>query len=1056
MDSAIFKYGLAIVAVGAALAVRLILHPFIGPEAPFLTFFFAVMVAAWHGGFGPGLLAALLSTMAANYLFIEPVSTFNLRPRDAIALLLFLTEVVGISLLSDALRRSKRQAQSTADELGRVLHSMNDAFVAINREWVYTHVNDKAAQTIGRPPHELLGRNVWTLFPELVDSRVWREMHAAMEAGSPRTFEEFQEPTGRWYENRLSPYEQGLSVFFADITERKRAEEQQRRDHERLTRAQQAVDEAGRRLEVHLTHTPLGVIEWNAEFRITRWAGDTEGIFGWTAEEMLGRQLGTFRWIHEDDQSHVDAMTARLRTEPRVVSRLRTYDQRGAVHYCEWYSSTVLKEGRMESVLSLLLDVTERHRADQAFKALVSSTASAVGEAFFPVFVRELASALEMKVVLLTEVVPGRANRLRTLAMWIGGEPGPQMEYDVAGTPCEVVLREGAASYRAKVRETFPLDPDLEFLGTESYVGQALYNSAGTLLGHVCVLDDKPLRSQSDARSILSIFASRATAELERLQAQAVIRESEERLKIAGDIAGLSPLEWDPQTGRMLCDRQLKDIWGLSPEAPMDQRAFLAAIHPDDRQAVEAGLARAIDGQGEGWFAAEFRVINEHDQVERWVSARGRTRFDQERAVQFLGAALDVTARKHGEEQLRWWTATLERRVEERTKALRESQDRLRAFATELTVTEQRERDRLAGDLHDYLAQLLVLGRLKLGQVRRLGLREEPMTLIRETEEVLKEALTYTRTLVADLSPPALREAGLGAALQWLAQHMERFGLLVHVPSEADGIAELPGDRAVLVFNSIRELLMNVVKHGKAGEARLRIAREQQAVRFIVEDDGCGFDPARMPNVAAKGFGLLSIRERMQALGGRFVLESAPGRGTTAVLVMPLGGEAAETLRVKRNAVNGGAVSGQSSAISSKTDDARMTHYGTRPTIRVLLVDDHAMFRQGLRSLVEGYPLVEVVGEGGNGLDALTLAGALRPDVVVMDINMPLMDGIEATKGLKARHPEIVVIGLSLHLSSEMDQRMREAGASEYLTKESAIEQLYDAMMTALAIPGRH
>ncbi len=108
------------------------------------------------------------------------------------------------------------------------------------------------------------------------------------------------------------------------------------------------------------------------------------------------------------------------------------------------------------------------------------------------------------------------------------------------------------------------------------------------------------------------------------------------------------------------------------------------------------------------------------------------------------------------------------------------------------------------------------------------------------------------------------------------------------------------------------------------------------------------------------------------------------------------------------------------------------------------------MFRQGLRSVVEGYPLVEVVGEGGNGLDALTLADTLRPEVVVMDINMPYMDGIEATKRLKEKYPAVVEIGLSLHLSSEMDVRMREAGASAYLTKDCAIEQLYNAMTTAL------
>ena len=235
----------------------------------------------------------------------------------------------------------------------------------------------------------------------------------------------------------------------------------------------------------------------------------------------------------------------------------------------------------------------------------------------------------------------------------------------------------------------------------------------------------------------------------------------------------------------------------------------------------------------------------------------------------------------------------LERRVDERTHALQASQVRLRAMATELSLAEQRERKRLALELHDHLQQQLALAKIKLGHSRRLSMSKDVQRkLVSETDDILTEALHYTRTLVAELSPVVLRDHGLAAAIRWLATYMTKHNLEVSVTvADADSV-KLPEDQAVMMYQCVRELLINCAKHAGTNQAMLKMAREDDGskLHIDIQDHGCGFavtgnNPA--DSESAK-FGLMSIRERMNAMGGAFTIDSAPGQGTKARLILPL------------------------------------------------------------------------------------------------------------------------------------------------------------------------
>jgi nitrate/nitrite-specific signal transduction histidine kinase len=210
--------------------------------------------------------------------------------------------------------------------------------------------------------------------------------------------------------------------------------------------------------------------------------------------------------------------------------------------------------------------------------------------------------------------------------------------------------------------------------------------------------------------------------------------------------------------------------------------------------------------------------------------------------------------------------------AQERTRALTESHARLQGLANELNLA-------------------LVLGKIKVSQARQLpGLMPKCQGLLDEVDQVLIQSLTYTRTLVADLAPPALGDFGLLAGLRWLIEQMRHHGLAVSLHTSLEHL-QLPEHQAILLFQAIQELLTNVMKHAELGvEVTVSLQQNMGTLRIEVRDNGVGFDPVAVKKNTENfsKFGLFSIGERMQALGGTFEVESMPGHGMRARLTLPV------------------------------------------------------------------------------------------------------------------------------------------------------------------------
>ena len=376
-------------------------------------------------------------------------------------------------------------------------------------------------------------------------------------------------------------------------------------------------------------------------------------------------------------------------------------------------------------------------------------------------------------------------------------------------------------------------------------------------------------------------------------QAEASLRDSEQHLRTALVAGHMAAWEIDLATSALTWDAKHAALFGMTGgTAPEVLDQFYALVHPDDRERVQAGLEATT---ALGVFEEEFR-IRRPDGSLRWINGQATVLTDSEgRPVRIVGVHSDITERKDAHVRLERFAQELEKAVETRTAELRHSQEQLRALAAELTLTEQRERQRFASQLHDHLQQLLVLGKLKLTQAKR-AVEAVPLSvsLLEQVDEAVNTALDYSRSLIAELSPPVLRQYGLVAGIKWLSEWMEHMNLSVTVETHEEDIP-LPEAQSVLLFQSVRELLINVAKYAGTGRACVRLNVLERNLCIQVRDDGAGFHQTVGPGSEGSSdskfsskFGLFSIRERMAALGGSFEIRSSPGQGTEATLRLPL------------------------------------------------------------------------------------------------------------------------------------------------------------------------
>jgi PAS domain S-box-containing protein len=650
---------------------------------------------------------------------------------------------------------------------------------------------------------------------------------------------------GTWHLMRLLPYRthekriNGVVATFLDVTQRKESEEALRGSEERF----RAI----------VTQASAGVAETDLEGNFTFVNQRYCEITGYPQEELLRMRMQDI--THPEDLARNLKLFERMAShgEPFEIEKRYVRKDRSTV----WVNNNVTvvrdSEGEPHAALAVTLDITERKLAQEALSESKE----------------KLRRAIEIETVgVIFFKVDGSITYSNDAFLRMSGysredAEGGRLRWD-AMTPAEWMPQSRRAVEEfVKRGRIHPYEK--EYIRKDGSRWWALFTATR-------------LNEEEGVEYVIDISA--------RKRAEQALRQREERYRTLFESI---------DEGFCLCE-VIFDENGK----PVDYR-FLEANPVFEKymglKDVVGKTARQVVPQLEQWWFETYGKVAsaqeasrfEHfsEAMNRWFDVYASSIGDHGgRKIAILFT--DITQRKAAEqgllkatEELAAANARLEQQVAARTALIEQRSRQLRSLAVQLTQAEAQERQRIAQVLHDHLQQVIIAAKYKL-QAHASKSKD-----YKGVFELLDEGVKSARSLAAEIAPPALYHPNFIATLDWLSGFAkDQYGLKVKVSADPTEIA-LSDEQKVVLYQSARELLLNIFKHTKAKQARLRWGACRRYMILRVEDKGAGFDPAQVTEKPDAGFGLFAIRERLEALGGGLIVRSRPKRGTRIAMVLP-------------------------------------------------------------------------------------------------------------------------------------------------------------------------
>ncbi len=853
----------------------------------------------------------------------------------------------------------------------------------------YIYVSPACRSLLGYEPSELVGRSAYEFFHPDDCERI-KETHSAVLEGPDVSTVSYRirRKDGRyiWFETtsrtirdpRTSAVDEIIAVS-RDISEWKEAEA--------------ALQASELRFRAIFEGTAAGILLANMDGRPVKVNAAFEEMLGYSEEEL--RRMHFAEFTHPDDIEADTELATELvagrRDHYEIEKRYIRKDGR-SVWTCLTVSLIRDTEGEPQFAVAMAQDITERKQAEEELRtrALQQEVVSRLGQ--LALASRDLSSLMAEAGALVTrtmdveyfqvlELLPDSQQMLlRAGVGWQQGEAG-QIK---VGTEIDSLAGYTLASSELVV--VSDLRAESRFSVCALLYEHRVVSSVsiripgqGRPFGVLGVHTPRERTFTADDVHFLQAIANVLAQAVEREALERQLAEDRFRLLVqnSSDVITITGADGTIQYQSPSVERVL----GYGPEELTGTNG-LDLAHPDDVPRLRSVYAEAVKVPG-ATLSTELRFRHRNG-TWRHLEIIGSNLLDDPRIGGLVFNWRDITERR------------------------------------ELAVTQ--ERGRIAREMHDSLAQVLGYVNTKAQAAQQLlKMRNVELATIeiRQLAEAARSVYADVREDILGLRTSLEPDRCLVDALrEYLVSWQEQSQVLVEMIVPEGITLQLSPSAELQLLRVIQEALANVRKHSGARRALVRFSAAAGWVEVLVEDDGMGFDPAAPARGAFPRFGLATMRERAEAVGGSLDIDSAPGQGCRVTVCVP----ACTTI-----------------------GDVDMPDAGARANIRVLIADDHALFRDGLRSLLQAQG-VDVAGEAHNGQQVIELARVHRPDIVLMDLAMPGLDGLSATRLLSAELPEVKVVVVT---ASEEDADLFDAiksGAQGYILKNLEADQFFDLL----------
>lgn len=718
----------------------------------------------------------------------------------------------------------EEQVQKKTAEIKETLERISDAFVSLDKNSCYTYVNFAAEKILKRSADYLIGKHIWSAFPEAVDQPFYKAYGAATATQQYRCCIAYDPSFQLWLESHIYPSSTGVSIYVRDVTDRKKADLALKESEEKYRSIVETAQEGIWQIDEHNVTTFVN--EYLAS------------LLGYTAEEMIGKNALDF--VPEENKEkalrNVEDRKKGISTQHELTFINRQQQQ---IHTLI-QSTPLFKDGNYAGSISMLLDITQRKQAEEKltanekrFRALIENSSDGIILLSAEGVISYISSAGEKITGHKKEEMIG-CNRLDSFH--------PDDQHKILDSISNIIKDpSGVEKLEVRYRLTD---------GSYKWLECSYFN----------------LLQEPSVQSIIVNFRDIT----ERKNAEKQLQKNEEELSLIYNSAvnpiWLLNIEGTNEFRYQAVNAAYATIAGIEKDkivgklfghvAPFDQ---LRLFYEKYNEAIKTRQIIKV--------VASLQLLTGDKTVELTIVP---IKNEEDEVVRILGTANDITEQRKAQNELI------------------QMNNQLRKLTSYLQNIREEERTHIAREIHDELGQQLTVLKMDIFWLnKKLMTQEESIAKkIKGTLEMIDETINTVRKIAAELRPGILDDLGLAEAIEWQCREFtKRTDIPVAFSSNVNE-AKFPQDISIGIFRILQEALTNVARHAHAAKVICTLQKREDYLELLISDNGTGLDTNEPGE--RKTLGLLGMKERVAMLNGKFNITSEPGKGTTVSVEVPL------------------------------------------------------------------------------------------------------------------------------------------------------------------------